>query len=176
MSTAADDQRTPQSTSDGSMTLHSERFGQTYHSRHGALTESLHVFLDAGWTERLSSLESGAPLRVLELGLGTGLNALLTRKAHAALPAGNRPALRYEALEPHPLEPAEWAAMSLSQWSGVDGDAELHARPEAECHEVEWAPDARFVRHRLGWQAFAQDRDRRGAFDLIYFDAFAPDS
>ena len=34
------------------MTLHSERFGQTYHSRHGALTESLHVFLDAGWSKR----------------------------------------------------------------------------------------------------------------------------
>lgn len=176
MSTAADDQRTPQPTSDGSMTLHSERFGQTYHSRHGALTESLHVFLDAGWTERLSTLESGVPLRVLELGLGTGLNALLTRKAHAALPAGNRPALRYEALEPHPLQPAEWEAMSLSQWSGIDGDAELHTRPEADCHEVEWARDARFVRHRLDWQAFAQDRSRRGAFDLIYFDAFAPDS
>ena len=102
MSTAEDDQRTPQATSDGSMTLHSERFGQTYHSRHGALTESLHVFLDAGWSERLSSLESGAPLRVLELGLGTGLNALLTRKAHAERPPADRPSLVYEALEPHP--------------------------------------------------------------------------
>ena len=181
MSIPEGETRTPHTTSDGSMTLHSDRFGQTYHSRNGALTESRHVFLEAGWSHRMAALAgmpelAGRSIRVLELGLGTGLNALLTRKAHAERPPADRPSLVYEALEPHPLLPAEWGAMALPTWSGVEGDADLHAHPDAEQHEVVWSDDARFVRHRTTWQQFAQDQSRRRTFDLIYFDAFAPDS
>jgi len=176
MPNSSGDQRTPRATSDGSMTLHSELFGQTYHSRHGALTESLHVFIEAGWARRTATLESGRTMRVLELGLGTGLNALLTRRAHAELPGADRPDLLYEALEPHPLEPDEWRAMSLATWSGVEGDGDLHAHPEADRHEVEWGPGSRFIRHRSSWQDFAPVHERNQGYDLIYFDAFAPES
>ncbi len=65
----------PEPTEDGSMTLRSERYGQTFHSRHGAVVESLHVFLEAsGVGERL---RQGQPTRVLEVGFGTGLNCWL---------------------------------------------------------------------------------------------------
>ena len=158
------------------MTLHSEHFGQTYHSRHGARTESIHVFLDAGWRHRTATLDVGKPIRVLELGLGTGLNALLTRKAHGEWIDSKRPHLRYEALETHPLEPEEWKSMALSTWSGVDGDEHIHAHPEKECHKVNWDTDAQFIRHKCSWQSFVQNPERTRGFDLIYFDAFAPDS
>ena len=73
-------------TGDGSLTLHSERYGQTFHSHHGAVTEARHVFLDAsGVAERLLR---GQETRVLEVGFGTGLNCWLA--ADAATGAGTR--------------------------------------------------------------------------------------
>lgn len=73
-------------TGDGSLTLYSEHYGQTFHSLHGAVTESRHVFVEgAGIGERLR--QSGT-CRVLEVGFGTGLNCFLT--ADVACAAGAR--------------------------------------------------------------------------------------
>lgn len=61
-------------TDDGSSTLFSERFGASYHSTHGALQESMHVFVRAG----LEALpQTRTPIRILEIGFGSGLNAWL---------------------------------------------------------------------------------------------------
>lgn len=73
-----------QRTGDGSSTLYSERYGQTFHSHHGAVTESRHVFLQgSGIAQRLAA---GQASRVLEVGFGTGLNGWLS--ADAAMSAG----------------------------------------------------------------------------------------
>ena len=83
----------PRTTADGTHTLYSAAYGQTYHSCHGALTEARHVFLEAsGVAERLTQ---GLPTTLLEVGFGTGLNFLVT--AHAAI-VNNTP-LHYVALE-----------------------------------------------------------------------------
>ncbi len=80
-------------TDDGSHTLDSERYSQTYHSINGALTEARHVFLDAsGVSERL---RQGLPTNVLEIGFGVGLNALLT----ADLASSHRARLNYYSFE-----------------------------------------------------------------------------
>ena len=69
-------------TADGLDTLYSARYGQTYHSRHGAGTEARHVFLDgSGVADRLAD---GLPTRVLEVGFGTGLNFFLTAQQATA--------------------------------------------------------------------------------------------
>jgi len=60
-------------TSDGSHTLYVPGMDEHYHSHFGALTESLHIFINTG----LASLGPG-PVTILEVGFGTGLNALLT--------------------------------------------------------------------------------------------------
>ena len=60
-------------TADGSATLYSSLFNETYHSINGAITESNHVFIDTGLKHNAST-----PLHLLEIGFGTGLNALLT--------------------------------------------------------------------------------------------------
>jgi len=166
----------PELTADGSMTLQSQRFNQAYHSRHGARTESLHVFLGAGWKHRMDRMAPTAPLRILEMGLGTGLNALLTLAEWRSLPTGRRPAMTYVALEPYPVPPEVLSKLNAAQDAGVppeDVDA-LHARPDAVRHDVRWAEDARLIRLRQTWQEFAPSADQ--PFDLIYFDAFAPDS
>lgn len=67
--------RTLITTDDGSPSLYHTELGETYHSRHGALQESTHVFIQAGMDHRQSlSLRA---LAVLEIGFGTGLNAAL---------------------------------------------------------------------------------------------------
>ena len=68
-------------TRDGSRTLYSTRYGQTYHSIHGAKREAVHVFLDG--TNVLDLLAESKCAHVLEIGFGTGLNFLLTAEAAA---------------------------------------------------------------------------------------------
>ena len=60
-------------TADGSATLFVPELNEHYHSVKGALTESSHIFIDMG----LKASASPAP-HILEIGFGTGLNALLT--------------------------------------------------------------------------------------------------
>lgn len=87
-------------TQDGSKTLYSAAFAQTFHSHHGAVSEARHVFLiGSGVAGRLAR---GHPTRVLEVGFGTGLNFLLT--ADLALTYGTP--LEYRGLE-RTLLPAE---------------------------------------------------------------------
>ena len=68
-----------ETTEDGSLTLFAPTFGEHYHSTHGAVQESLHIYIGMALEERLRA-ERGAtePLRLFEVGFGTGLNALLT--------------------------------------------------------------------------------------------------
>ena len=66
-------------TRDGSRTLYSRQYQQSFHSVHGALTEAHHVFLEGSGTGKL--LESQQRVRVLEIGFGAGLNWLITASA-----------------------------------------------------------------------------------------------
>ncbi|MGB0979251.1 MAG: hypothetical protein ACPGVV_07625, partial [Croceimicrobium sp.] len=61
-------------TKDGSPSLFVPDLNQNYHSHHGALQESRHVFIEAG----LKQFSSQAEVSILEIGFGTGLNALLS--------------------------------------------------------------------------------------------------
>jgi len=94
----------PFTTADGSRSLHSQRYGEPYRSRHGARSESWHVFVaGSGVAARLAA---GQPTTVLELGLGTARN--LGASAAVALAFGTP--LRYVACE-HDLLPADaWAS------------------------------------------------------------------
>ncbi len=160
-------------TGDGSCTLYSHRYRQTYHSRHGAVTESRHVFLrGAGLIDRIHT----EPLtRMLEVGLGTGLNFLLT--ASEALRAGMR--LEYWALE-HELiaadtfeklhydeyiEPAE-LHISFSEWLGQ------HRPPEETLLTYRYSDSLTlYVIYGDATQA-----DLPGnTFHAAYLDAFSPD-
>ena len=107
-------------TADGSLTLYVPALDEHYHSRHGARQESAHVFIAAGLRPLLAAghgQPGRRPLRLLEVGLGTGLNALLTLAAARAAGA----AVTYDGYETQPLPPAvvaalrpEWAAESAA--------------------------------------------------------------
>ncbi|MDE6697077.1 MAG: SAM-dependent methyltransferase, partial [Muribaculaceae bacterium] len=83
-------------TADGSTTLYREDIDEHYHSVKGALAESLHVYLETGWKK---AAKISRPVRVFEVGFGTGLNAATT--AYAALES-NIPT-EYYSVELYPL-------------------------------------------------------------------------
>ncbi len=159
----------PLLTGDGSPTLYTSRFGEPYHSRHGAIQESRHVFLRMGW-EALPP-ESTA-VSVLEMGLGTGLNALLTVEAQQQYPGRN---VHYTALEAYPLAPETWRQLTypslLEAGQAAAWFETIHGSTWEETVEI--APGFTFVKSNTLLEEFFPAPE---SYDLIYFDAFAPES
>src|SRR5688572_25090719 len=90
-------------TSDGSHTLRNKQLNETYHSIHGALQESMHVFIKNGLQYYWKSQRT-QKISILEVGFGTGLNALLTLQYAIE----NDLRIRYTTLEPFPLPQEFW--------------------------------------------------------------------
>ena len=157
-------------TADGSPTLYVPALNEHYHSHHGAAQESRHVFIAAGLRPLLATGRSqNDSLSVLEVGLGTGLNALLTLEAAQAAGA----AVAYDGYETLPLPTATVAALA-PQWEGTPALSaafyQLHAAPWAEAFLL--APGFTLTKLLAPMQAAELPA---GHYDLIYFDAFAPE-
>lgn len=152
-------------TADGSSTLYSERFKATYHSVNGALTESMHVFIKSGFEAILQNKKN---VDVLEIGMGTCLNAALT--GWVAQKYGVR--VHYTGIELFP------PTVEVLNSTGY------HAVLEPECAELwekivaasasepvpvsTWFTVSKLYVDFIGWNP-------NHIYDLVYFDAFAPD-
>jgi tRNA U34 5-methylaminomethyl-2-thiouridine-forming methyltransferase MnmC len=149
-----------QRTGDGSTTLFLPHLNETYHSRHGAVQESRHVFIAAGF-----HAQQHTPLTILEVGFGTGLNALLT-----ATEAGlTSRAVHYITLETVPLSEAVFTRLDFP---GTEEHSLLRA-----LHTAPWETDTAitpcFTLHKM--QSRVQDMKlTEASVDLIYYDAFGP--
>jgi len=154
-----------QLTEDGSSTLFSEEFDEIYHSRHGAWQESQHVFIEAGLKYVLAQKTA---INLLEIGFGTGLNALLTL-AHIK---DSSAIVHYCGVEPLPIDLELIQAMTFPQLEAYPDLKEkfeaLHKTPWGE--EVEILPN--FYLHKV--KSKIADWQTEIKFDLVYFDAFAP--
>ena len=150
-------------TTDGSYTLYVPELDETYHSTNGALQESLHVFIDSGL--KFSQLKKAS---ILEIGFGTGLNALTT------FDEAQKSALNivYTSLEAFPLS---WNEVANLNYLALE-DFEHYSVPFKEMHTCGWentcaiSPDFSLRKMNLKLQDVAFENE----FDLIYFDAFAP--
>jgi len=159
-------------TADGSPTLYVPALDEHYHSHHGAAQESRHVFIEAGLMPLLAAglgQPDEGPVRILEIGLGTGLNALLTLEAAIAAQA----IIVYDGYETTPLSPAIVAALA-SQWEDNEllkiAFEQLHATPWNETLIID---EVRFLtKIQESIQAAALPAAH---YNLIYFDAFAPE-
>lgn len=151
-------------TADGSSSLLNVSLNETYHSVHGAIRESLHVFVQSG----LMPLVRGdrAEISILEIGLGTGLNALLTLQ-HAG---SHRKSVNYVAIEPYPL--------SENILSGLNYPQALRLADEYQAiHLSEWHAGIPLTPYfTLSKEQATLQEAILGIhkFDLVYFDAFAP--
>lgn len=153
----------PRPTADGSLTLHSEALGEHYHSMFGAVAESEHVYIRQGFGSCVKQ-----HLDLLEVGLGTGLNALLTLVE--AQRSGRQ--VNYLALEPFPLPPDVVGALDHPGSIGrPDLAGTFHRLMSAAPDETLSPFPGSTFRRSL---ARVQDLEMKAAFDLVYFDAFAP--
>lgn len=151
-------------TKDGSHTLRNHFLDETYHSMHGARMESLHVFIKHGLEHVLES--NAAKISVLEVGFGTGLNAWLTAKRILSDPVQ----LHYVALEAYPVNESVWSKLN---YAATAVDQQLFQN----LHRVRWNMPvpltANFTITKIQSSIRQVDLPPTG-FDLIYYDAFAP--
>ena len=151
-------------TNDGSATIYIPEMDETYHSTHGAIQEAKHVFIENGL--RTFEKNGESKLNILEVGFGTGLNALLT-----LINLGDR-VVEYTGIEAYPVE------MELVQ--GLNYVSELGEENQSNFDKL----------HTSGWNDLVQMSDQFSLkkvdqkiqeiifvdeyFDLVYFDAFGP--
>ncbi len=155
-------------TEDGSSSLFVEDLNEHYHSIHGAIQESMHIFIQEGlFSEQLNDFET---IHILEVGFGTGLNALLTY--FSALKANK--IIYYTTIEPYPLSQKE---VELLNYANFIEDSSAKSVFQ-EIHDTPWEEAVKIADH------FSLYKHQQSAlevpypfnvFDLIYFDAFAPD-
>lgn len=151
-------------TEDGSQTIISPIFKERYHSIHGARTESQVVFIDAGLIHKLNS---PAPINILEMGFGTGLNALLSLKESIDR---NR-IINYIGYEKFPVLKEHLALIRYGE------ELEL-ANHFKELHTLEWNHTHQLT-SLFSFEKRQSDINsitEQESFDVIYFDAFAPAS
>jgi tRNA U34 5-methylaminomethyl-2-thiouridine-forming methyltransferase MnmC len=152
-------------TADQSNTLYVPELKETYHSRNGALQESQYVFIEQGLNWKAGSSSS---ICILEVGFGTGLNAFLTLLANQSFNLK----IDYHALETHPVPDALIAVLNYTNLA-PNADPQLFFR----LHQAEWnAPvelNSGFTLHKHLCSLLDYQPDLK--FDLVYFDAFAPD-
>jgi tRNA U34 5-methylaminomethyl-2-thiouridine-forming methyltransferase MnmC len=152
-------------THDGSHSLFNEELNETYHSVHGAVQESKHVFIKSGLEFYLQQTNS-SPVQILEVGLGTGLNAWLTLQKSLE----GQYSIHYTSLEAFPVEESVWKELNYAQ---SDSDKhwfeKIHRAAWNEPVEIE----SHFYLHKIQ-NTLQHITLGKNKYDVIYFDAFAP--
>ncbi len=154
-------------TKDGSHTFAIPELKVTYHSHHGAIQESMHVYIDAGLKYVSDNLRL-SHIYIFEMGFGTGLNTLLTlieaekRQLH----------IHYTSIEPYPLQQDEIVSLNFCEQLNRK-DLQPVFR---QMHQCEWEKD-------ISINSFFTLKKMRinlinlstyQPVNLIYYDAFGP--
>lgn len=158
-----DMKRSVEVSGDGSTTLRIHEWDEPYHSRHGAIQESRHVFIEQGLGQCKPN-----HVKILEMGFGTGLNALLTF-LYAQEHDLN---ISYLGIEAHPLDESEWSQMNYLEQLKAEHLTDIW-------HSLHRTPRDTWVDLSTNFAFQHAQRDMRDFrsgpnFDLIYFDAFGP--
>jgi len=150
-------------TKDGSSTLYSPTFNEHYHSVFGAINESKHVFIEAGFNFlNLSSI------KIFEIGFGTGLNALLTYIESAK----KEVTVDYSAIELYPV-----TQDVIQQLNYTQSLSEEIKETFDKLHKVSWNKKIEISNHFHLTKIKADFNDYlfTEKYNLIFFDAFAPE-
>ncbi|UPT66015.1 MAG: tRNA (5-methylaminomethyl-2-thiouridine)(34)-methyltransferase MnmD [Sphingobacteriales bacterium JAD_PAG50586_3] len=154
-------------TTDGSSSLFNATLNETYHSKHGAVAESRHVFIKHG-LEYYIDHHQPKEVKIFEVGLGTGLNAYLT-----ALYAMQNPSLSivYHAIDTYPMPDELVAGINYPEVLAGNRDLFEELHKSAEGADVRLLPN--FMYKKVVSDIKGYNTDTK--FDIIYFDAFAPE-
>lgn len=155
-------------TKDGSKTLLNTALNETYHSRFGAIQESIHVFIEAGLKTYLKQFSENQSIHILEVGFGTGLNAILTLQTIQDTPHN----IYYETLETYPLPLEQVEELGYIEQIGDKSLNEYFQK----IHTCNWDEPVQiheqFILHKKKQhlETYQTEKD----FHIVYFDAFAP--
>jgi tRNA U34 5-methylaminomethyl-2-thiouridine-forming methyltransferase MnmC len=166
-------------TADGSNTIYNPQVGENYHSKHGALQESRHVFVNSGLLYFIKNkikvspppgggdLEgAGDAVSILEVGFGTGLNFLLS--ADACLEKGVK--LNYTGIEAYPLSPEMISQTGYRQYvSSAVWNNLIDNYADSLTRDIPISPNCHLQIPNCKLLNFQSDQQ----YDIIYFDAFA---
>jgi len=149
-------------TSDGSSTIYMPELEESYHSKHGAIQEANHVFIKNG----LHFLKQNE-ISILEIGFGTGLNALITSLEAQKIDLK----IHYEGIEAFPvvldeLNQLNYPLLFENQVLSQEYFSKIHQIPWEQHHEI-----SSFFKLKKRKMMF-ENIDDDNVFDLIYFDAF----
>ncbi len=148
-------------TLDGSTTIHLPDWNESYHSKHGAIQEAYHVFIQNGLLTF-----NNQPISILEIGFGTGLNAFIT---YIESKKSNQK-IDYYGVEAYPISANEILQMNFVSELNAAAESEVFKR----MHECDWeiinqiSPLFSLTKRNQ----FFEQIDDEDKFDLIYFDAF----
>ena len=158
-------QREVITTADGSKTIHLVDWNEHYHSIHGAIQEANHVFIKHGLLFFIEKFPDINPIKILEIGFGTGLNAFITLIEAQKLNVE----IKYLGVEAFPISSEELKELNYSsQLDSAKSDEfiKLHETPWEEMHSITSS-------YSLTKQKkFFVDIEDQKLYDLIYFDAF----
>lgn len=157
---------------DGSATLYNERYKQTYHSVHGAVTEAELVYLE--YSAVRAKLKQNQATQVLEIGFGLGLNFLLTARCAMQSQAP----LHYTALENAPITKDTFLSLG---YDSIDG---LAALTQGTAKIFQSLATESIAQHNFNQHIALEVRCSNALdvileashFDAIYLDAFSPDT
>lgn len=146
-------------TADNSPTLYVPELDEHYHSVNGAVQESLHIFINAGFKQI-----NKTAINILEVGFGTGLNVLLTLTENETLKKN----VYYETVEKFPLD---IEIINKLEYKDFNNDLFI------KIHKTEWGKKTNlnksFILKKIKTDLINYVTAKK--FDLIYFDAFAPE-
>ena len=152
-------------TKDGSHSFLVPELNEQYHSVHGAVQESEHVFLKMGLDEYIYHNKGDSMINVFELGFGTGLNALLSARWAKV----NQRIINYTSIEKYPLNENEFKQLNYGDFVG---EKKLYQNIITS----KWGEFVK-ISNWFKLRKFELDVTKRGlpsGFDIIFFDAFAP--
>ena len=152
-------------TEDGSHTIYIESIDETYHSIHGAIQEANHVFIKNG-----INLINLNKINILEVGFGTGLNAILTLE----FALNNQININYTGIETNPLSKK---LINKLNYINLISNPILEI-PFNKLHACKWEVENKitpnFNLKKININVFQFKSNNK--FDLIYYDAFGPNS
>lgn len=151
-------------TGDGSRTIFLPEWNENYHSKHGAIQEAYHVFINYGLQYFIDKHKELSKVSILEIGFGTGLNAFITLLESQEKGIN----VDYVGVEAYPISDYEVSLLNYSET--LSSDTDLFNK----VHECVWESKNQLLDNFsiTKRQQFFHQIEDRNKYDLIYFDAF----
>lgn len=159
-------QHKPIITEDGSSSIYLPEWDESYHSIHGAVQEAYHVFIDMGLSYFVEKQAPKQPVKIMEMGFGTGLNAFISLLEAEK----NGLKIHYTGIEAYPVKAEEHRKLNYISQLSAGKMAPLFQ----DMHTLSWGKtqelttDFQFKKELKLFQDFSE----KSKFDLVYFDAF----